>query len=1616
MRKGLRTLIAGLCTLALTVSAAFAQGVEAQRAAQGPSLATQDTSSGEMVATGQENTEIVSTDPKITRTNKFTLDGKFNYQSLGNDSGKATLTLGTSAKESVVKNTLLPKWAPIAASVFRDQANQLVDLYGYGTDTGSMTQSGFDAYFNMGKGGATDEYEDEVWSCYSLASKLGQTNSSRAGDPGWDQFLITGVRQISKLSDARTMMGQSLYDSQNGKNLSVDEFLGVDEGGGSERLDALNSDDETTGFANVVTAVNCKGASSNFDYVSFGIAFYDFEAVPVAAEKLDYHSGNFKMQTSDNGQNHSVISNGQQQDIMHSATLGDSVTETTSTTLSALASAKMSENIGENLGWSSTEFQADTQGSFNDDEGEDGPGWGESTSGSAETISAGANWGAAWEMAGAAGVEQGHSTSRELSKAVATTVALPPHTAAELSQKSETTTYHQYYNQPVILNYKVAIFATSGDFYSGGGQGGINPGGYDKQSLVIKFDTKEETDTSYGCAATDDLYGRLQNKQMADYDSINGRTYSTHSTASGFTKSTKINWDAVAENAASFYSANVSDVSTQNYFYETPGKLSVSKDKSTSDVGPLYPLFDLSKVTTPNSKYVLYTGNTLDRQSMTVSAFNRFNVPFYGFDSGLGEWNRCDENGTIINEGRLLETDPVELYDLNTLRPKDRTTGGTVYLKWMFESTATPKTGEHLDGQDLAGDQAAGKIESPVVEIEVKDSSLDAPEVHAQGSYSGFWKKQVNLNDVLTNEVTDATDKILEVKPKWESRQPASWGIIVDEGTGSVQFTKPGTYQVRAYVTKNGGNPAYSDWVTITASEHDIVHHEAQDPTCADDGCKDNYQCTDCGKYYTDASASTEVAPEHVLVPALGHVWSDWVTTREATDEAAGEQQRVCSRDESHVETRGLYTVRFEMNGHGTAPDKQVVPGGTSAATPQDPKATGYVFEGWFADPELTVPFEFGAAVQDNAIVYAKWSVAKHTVAIMAVGDVYEVEGETKVDPNVNGTAAIEGGTEVTEDGYTYYVKEVEYGTPVSMVVTPDAGYGLKAIQAVAVGADASFGDPFTPNKVGDTSYSITTPDADVAVVASFAQVTITYDGNAPTGVTVSGVPEPAKIGYGSIPAQPANPTAEGCDFGGWFEDKDCTKPYLFNAPVSADATLYAKWVPAGIEKFNVSYKLFNAEGFTPATYETSYVVEKGGHAYDPTNDIYADAGDNVGYELKKDATTGSTWFTNEDCTAPFSFNEAITADTQLYARVIPKERTVTYYDGDTALNGKSVVPYNTAIGELPFPEPTRPAEAGATFLGWVTKDGTPWSIATNPVTSDMELFTQWNINHYTVMFDTNGYGDAPAAQEVEQASYAKDPGAVQAEGHTFGGWFTDQDCTAGNEFDFADTKIMGNVTLYAKMTADEFTVSFDTKGRGTAPEAQKVAYGETVTKPADPADPEQRRTFAGWYTDAALTKPYDFSTPVKGDLTLYAKWVNANSVVMYRLYNPYSGEHFYTASAYERDVLISIGWNDEGVAWISPEKSDEPVYRLYNPYSGDHHYTMSKAEYDQLVSLGWSGEGIGWYSDEGKGMPVYRQYNPYATVGTHNYTLSKFENDALVAVGWNAEGIGWYGLDEGSI
>lgn len=64
--------------------------------------------------------------------------------------------------------------------------------------------------------------------------------------------------------------------------------------------------------------------------------------------------------------------------------------------------------------------------------------------------------------------------------------------------------------------------------------------------------------------------------------------------------------------------------------------------------------------------------------------------------------------------------------------------------------------------------------------------------------------------------------------------------------------------------------------------------------------------------------------------------------------------------------------------------------------------------------------------------------------------------------------------------------------------------------------------------------------------------------------------------------------------------------------------------------------------------------------------------------------------------------------------------------------------------------------------------------------------------------------------------------------------------------------------------------VKFDTQG-GSSINDQTPASGSAVAKPADPT--REGYTFAGWYTDAACTKAYDFATAVTSDMTLYAKW-----------------------------------------------------------------------------------------------------------------------------------------------
>ena len=70
------------------------------------------------------------------------------------------------------------------------------------------------------------------------------------------------------------------------------------------------------------------------------------------------------------------------------------------------------------------------------------------------------------------------------------------------------------------------------------------------------------------------------------------------------------------------------------------------------------------------------------------------------------------------------------------------------------------------------------------------------------------------------------------------------------------------------------------------------------------------------------------------------------------------------------------FEVRFELNGLGNAMDSIMVQAGSLLEKPEDPAAEGYQFAGWYADPELTIPWDFDLNPVTQAVsLYAKWEI-----------------------------------------------------------------------------------------------------------------------------------------------------------------------------------------------------------------------------------------------------------------------------------------------------------------------------------------------------------------------------------------------------------------------------------------------------------------------------------------------------------------------------------------------------------------------------------------------------------------------------------------------------------------
>ena len=138
---------------------------------------------------------------------------------------------------------------------------------------------------------------------------------------------------------------------------------------------------------------------------------------------------------------------------------------------------------------------------------------------------------------------------------------------------------------------------------------------------------------------------------------------------------------------------------------------------------------------------------------------------------------------------------------------------------------------------------------------------------------------------------------------------------------------------------------------------------------------------------------------------------------------------------------------------------------------------------------------------------------------------------------------------------------------------------------------------------------------------------------------------------------------------------------------------------------------------------------------------------------------------------------------------------------------------------------------------------------------------------NYTVTFDTNG-GSAVESQTVAYGGQAAAPAAPAKPGYTFAGWERD-----GKAYDFT-APVTANMTLTARWTANQYTITFDTDG-GSAIVPITQDYGTAITAPAAPT--KTGYTFTGWSPALPATMPAE-------SLTVTAQWTANRYTITYDL------------------------------------------------------------------------------------------------------------------------------------
>ena len=303
------------------------------------------------------------------------------------------------------------------------------------------------------------------------------------------------------------------------------------------------------------------------------------------------------------------------------------------------------------------------------------------------------------------------------------------------------------------------------------------------------------------------------------------------------------------------------------------------------------------------------------------------------------------------------------------------------------------------------------------------------------------------------------------------------------------------------------------------------------------------------------------------------------------------------------------YTVTFNSNG-GSAVASQKVPEGSKVTAPTAPTKEGFLFDGWYTDAALTQSYDFSTAVTADLILYAKWkddpSQNKVTIKLNA-SDLEEKEyletftqgaftihaGDGKDENGKNNQSVTVDASNKTVDGVKYTrrlktggagtadYRSVEFTTTGKAEVTvvaasssssADRVMGLATKNAedgtltdvttfTVTGTAATFtytldaaGTYYLYSHEGGINFYAVTVVMEKTSTPAPATYTVTFNANGGSAVAAQTVES------GKTATEPAAPTKDNFDFGGWYTDENCTTAYDFATLVTADITLYAKW------------------------------------------------------------------------------------------------------------------------------------------------------------------------------------------------------------------------------------------------------------------------------------------------------------------------------------------------------------------------------------------------------------------------------------------------------------------------